>query len=192
MQRIKRLGILILVLMLAGGCSFAAESDDLQGLIERQYDLLRQSEEEAAVSHEIVHDSQRYVSIVFTLTTQSGNGLHESIRAVTVARDGLYAGQTLNLSQLLGLEQEDASSMASQLVHELVWQIIQAESTDSDYLDGLTKADLETGLQPETDFYLDADGNVVFFIQAGEIAGEVAGVLTFPFAPAELLSAVHE
>ena len=40
--------------------------------------------------------------------------------------------------------------------------------------------------------YLDADGNVVFFIQAGEIAGEIAGVLRFPFNPAELLSAVKE
>ena len=45
---------------------------------------------------------------------------------------------------------------------------------------------------PESDFYLDADGNVVFFIQAGEIAGEIAGVLHFPFNPAELLSAVKE
>lgn len=132
------------------------------------------------------------MSVVFTLTTESGSGLHEAIRAVTVARDGLYAGQPLNLSQLLGLEQEDASSMASQLVHELVWQIIQAEGTDSDYLDGLTKTDLETVLHPETDFYLDSDGNAVFFIQSGEIAGEVADVLTFPFAPSELLSAVHE
>ena len=38
----------------------------------------------------------------------------------------------------------------------------------------------------------DAEGNVVFFIQPGEIAGEIAGVLTYPFAPAELLSAVNE
>ena len=45
---------------------------------------------------------------------------------------------------------------------------------------------------PESDFYLDGDGNVVPFIQPGEIAGEIAGVLRFPFAPAELLSAVKE
>lgn len=35
MQSIKRLCILILVLMLAGGCSFAAEADDLQAMIEQ-------------------------------------------------------------------------------------------------------------------------------------------------------------
>ena len=51
---------------------------------------------------------------------------------------------------------------------------------------------LTGAFSPESDFYLDADGNVVFFIQAGEIAGEIAGVLRFPFNPAELLSAVKE
>jgi len=35
-------------------------------------------------------------------------------------------------------------------------------------------------------------GNFVFFIQAGAIAGEVEGVLTYPFSMAELLSAIEQ
>ena len=88
----------------------------------------------------------------------------------------------------------DEASVTETLAYRLVWQIVERDSqnADGDYLDGLTEAELRMAFSPETDFYLDEDGNVVFFIQAGEIAGEIAGVLRFPFAPAELLSAMKE
>ena len=93
-----------------------------------------------------------------------------------------------------GGELSDGQSVAERLAYELVWQIVERDSqnADGDYLDGLSKEQLTGAFSPESDFYLDADGNVVFFIQAGEIAGEIAGVLRFPFNPAELLSAVKE
>jgi hypothetical protein len=53
-------------------------------------------------------------------------------------------------------------------------------------LDGLRRA-----FTPESDFYLDDNGNFVFYLQAGAIASEVNGVLTFPFSLSELLSAVQ-
>lgn len=99
-------------------------------------------------------------------------------------------GQPVSLSQVLGLEEEggelsDGQSVAEQLAYELVWQIVERDSqnADGDYLDGLSKEQLTGAFSPESDFYLDVDGNVVFFIQAGEIAGEIAGVLRFPFNP---------
>ena len=150
------------------------------------------------ISCDITHHSQRYVSIVQTLASLGGNGAYESLAADTFARDGVYAGQPVTLSQVLGLEEEDelstAESTAETLAYDLVWQIVERgmENAENDYLAGLTQADLEHAFLPETDFYLDADGNVVFFIQAGEIAGEIAGILRFPFAPAELLSTLAE
>ena len=179
MQGFKRFCLILIALLSACGSVLA-----------QSYDTA-----EETVSEQIVHESNRYLSTVYTTATEGGNGLHETIRAETVARDGMYAGQTLTLSQLLGVEQEtETGSMASRLVYDLIWQIIEAERADpeTEYLEDLAKADLESVFSPETDYYLDADGNVVFFIQSGEIAGEVAGVLVFPFAPAELLSAVHE
>ena len=93
-----------------------------------------------------------------------------------------------------GDELSDGQSVAEQLAYELIWRIVERDSqnADGDYLDGLTKEQLTGAFSPESDFYLDGDGNVVFFIQSGEIAGEIAGILHFPFAPAELLSAVKE
>lgn len=150
------------------------------------------------ISCEITHRSQRYISVVQTMTTVGGNGEFETLSADTFARDGIYAGQSLTLSQVLGLEEgtelSTADSVAETLAFDLIWQIVERgmENADGDYLSGLTRQDLQHAFLPETDFYLDEDGNVVFFIQSGEIAGEIAGILRFPFAPSELLSALAE
>ncbi|MCE5343370.1 MAG: hypothetical protein LLF96_07290, partial [Eubacteriales bacterium] len=124
-----------------------------------------------------------------------GNAETESWTAVVFALTGVYAGQPVSLSQAMGLEQQDVepqNSYASALVYGLVWQIIQEQQAmlQKDYDPGLTRADLESVFTPESDFYLDTDGNFVFFIQAGAIAGEVDGILTYPFSTTELLSAV--
>lgn len=169
---------------------YQAMAQDMQNLAEPV---------DASIDYEVTHDSSRYVSVVLNSTTLGGGGENVSLSADTFARDGLYAGQPVSLSQVLGLEEEggelsDGQSVAEQLAYELVWQIVERDSqnADGDYLDGLSKEQLTGAFSPESDFYLDADGNVVFFIQAGEIAGEIAGVLHFPFNPAELLSAVKE
>jgi hypothetical protein len=126
-----------------------------------------------------------------------GNAETESWTAVVFALSGVYAGQPLSLSQATGLEQdaEDGSgdSYAAGLVYGLVWQIIQEQRAmlTRDYFPELTQADLESVFSPESDFYVDENGNFVFFVQSGMIAGEVDGILTYPFSLSELLSAVR-
>lgn len=148
-----------------------------------------------SLDYQITHNDERYLSVVLTTRSFAGNGEGETLSANTFARDGVYAGQMLTLAQVIGLEEEEnqtGTGTAAKLAYRLVWDIVSAgmENVDSDYLDGLTPETLEAAFHPETDFYLDEDGNVVFFVQAGLLAGEVAGALTFPFAPAELLSAL--
>ena len=149
---------------------------------------------QADLSFQATYIDERYASFVLTTLTSAGSGEWVSLGADTFALDGLYAGSRISLSQLLGLEEatEGETSLASALAYEVVWQIIQqeAQNADGDYLDGLTLQSVRNALNPETDFYLDADGNVVFFIQPGEVAGEIAGVLFYPFSIAELLSAL--
>ena len=57
---------------------------------------------------------------------------------------------------------------------------------EGDYLDGLELDSVRSALDPETDFYLDENGNIVFFVEPGLLAGEIAGVLLYPFSPYEL------
>ncbi|MDD3335574.1 MAG: RsiV family protein, partial [Eubacteriales bacterium] len=151
------------------------------------------------IGYQITHNDERYLSVLLTSRQFEGNGESESVSATTFARDGVYAGQIISLSQVIGLEQPndeagDEKGTAEQLVYRLVWEIIQTQmaNVDGDFLDSVDEKTLEDTFSPETDFYMDEDGNLVFYVQAGILAGEVAGVLTFPFAPAELLSAVNE
>lgn len=136
--------------------------------------------------------SDRFLSIVFSVLTLGGNGETETLYADTFARDGVYEGEKLTLSVVLGMEDEEGqSAAASEMAYQLVWEMArrEAEKADGDYPEGMTEEDVRRSFDPETDFYLDADGNIVFFIQAGELAGEIAGILFFPFSLAELLSA---
>ena len=124
-------------------------------------------------------------------TVEAGQGLGEIITADTFALDGVYAGQKITLSELLGLEVMSDEQGLNETVWKLVWQIVEREmqNAEGDYLGNLGLQDVMTAFCPETDFYLDDNGNIQFYIQSGILAGEIAGVLTFPFAPSELLDA---
>ena len=151
------------------------------------------------LSYQVTANTASYLSV--TLTSQQFLGYSQSdrIEANVFARDGVYAGQLVSLSQVMGLEQEgdefDArASYASQLVYKLVWKIMEEQqaSQQKDFFEGLTRADAEAAFHPETDFYIDIDDNLVFFIQAGIVSSEVEGILAYPFSRAELLTAVKE
>ncbi|HPJ02194.1 MAG TPA: hypothetical protein PKU80_05095 [Candidatus Limiplasma sp.] len=126
-----------------------------------------------------------------------GNTLVEQWVSVVFALSGIYAGQPITLSQAMGLEEGSGSQTgdtASELVYGLVWQIIQYDigSMKTAYFPDLTEDEFRLAFSPQDDFYFDTDGNFVFFIQAGTIAGEVEGVLQFPFSLGELLSGNSE
>ena len=149
------------------------------------------------LTYRITASNADYLSVLLSSRQNMGSSEAETWSAVTYALSGVYEGQELSLSQAMGLEQAEGetaseTTYASELVYGLVWNIIadQAAALQVDYFPELTQADLRRALNPESDFYLDADGNFVFFIQSGVLAGEVEGILTFPFSAAELLSAV--
>lgn len=172
----------------------ASLTDDAQTL-----DMMGGSPALTELDFEVMLNDAHYLSVVQSARELSGNTESDSIFATTFARDGLYEGQPITLSQVLGLEQEgdeltNAEGIAQKLAYKLVWEIVQrdSENIEADYLDGLSEETLRQAFDPETDFYMDADGNIVFFIQSGTIAGNIAGILTYPFAPAEILSVVKE
>jgi len=142
------------------------------------------------VDYEMASPEGRYLSVLLRFQSEGGMGLAETIHADTFALDGIYAGQRLSLSQLLGME-DIGEDYLSETVYSLIWLIVERDSlnAEGDYPEGITMEDVTAAINPQEDFYIDQDGNVVFYIQAGELAGEIAGILTFPFAPAELTGA---
>ncbi len=147
------------------------------------------------LDYRVTADTGDYLSVLLVSQRFLGNTLIESWESAVFARSGIYAGQPVSLSQAMGLEQEagdTARDYASELVYGLVWQIVLYEvgAMQKAYFPDLTEEEVRRSFSPQSDFFLDEDGNFVFFIQAGTIAGEVEGVLTYPFSMAELLSAV--
>ncbi len=148
------------------------------------------------IHYEITRNDERYVSVLLTVEQLQSSTV--VVSANTFARDGYYVGEEISLSQVLGLEETDdpfsaTKSQAELLAYTAIWEIITLDQQNfqSDYLDNLTIDQLYNALNPESDFYLDQDGNIVFYIQSGLIASNMAGILTFPFMPAELLSVVQ-
>ena len=138
------------------------------------------------LGYEITRNDAEYLSVVLHLRQLSGGGETETLSADTFLRGEVP--RRLTLSELLGAEAADGDANVADLVYDLIWEIVQVgmENVEGDYLDSLTLDSVRSALDPETDFYLDDNGNIVFFIEPGLLAGEIAGVLLYPFSPYEL------
>jgi len=148
------------------------------------------------MDYSITESTDDTLSVLLVSQQFMGNTLLEHWQSRVFALTGIYQGQPVTLSQAMGLEQAAGSQeadTASELVYGLVWQIVQYEiaAMRKAYFPDVTEADFRRAFTPQRDFYFDGDGNFVFYIQAGTIAGEVEGVLAYPFSMAELLSAVN-
>lgn len=151
------------------------------------------------VSYQITRNDDEYLSILMLSEQMSGVSLYENWTAYVYARQGDGAGKVMTLPEILGtqdpLEEDEkvierACRKANELVCTLVWEIIEEEmdAGEGSYFEGLTEEDLAAEFYPESDFYLDGNGNLVFFIQPGMISSEAAGHLIFPFSLDELMS----
>ena len=138
------------------------------------------------LDYEITRNDAEYVSIVLHLRQLAGSGEVETLSADTFVRG--ESSRRITLSELLGAEAADGDTKTADLVYELIWEIVQVgmENVEGDYLDRLELDSVRSALDPETDFYLDENGNIVFFVEPGLLAGEIAGVLLYPFSPYDL------
>jgi len=151
------------------------------------------------VSYQITRNDDEYLSILMYSEQMSGASVYENWTAYVYARQGDGAGKVMTLPELLGtqdpLEEDEkvierACRKANELVCTLVWEIIEEEmdAGEGSYFEGLTEEDLAAEFYPESDFYLDGNGNLIFFIQPGMISSEAGGHLVFPFSLEELMN----
>ncbi len=150
------------------------------------------------LDYRVTCNTDDFLSVLLSSQQFLGSTQTESWTGLVFALDGIYAGKPVTLSQAAGLEAQDdaatgSESYVSQLTYGLVWEIIQQQEAAGNavYDPDLTLDGLKHAFSPESDFYLDENGNFVFYLQAGAISSEVNGILTFPFSLAELLSAVQ-
>ena len=124
------------------------------------------------LDYEIIRNDAEYLSVVLHLRQLSGNGETETLSADTFLRGD--EPRKITLSELLGTEESDGSTQPVDRVYDLIWEIVQV------------------GMENVEGDYLDDNGNIVFFIEPGLLAGEIAGVLLYPFSPYELRGSAPE
>lgn len=144
------------------------------------------------INYQITANTDDFFSVVLTQEQFMGAAESQTISANVFARTGDAAGGIVTLPYVVGIPEEDVVSATNLVdtVYQLVWDIIveQMQTGDVEYYEELTEENLFAEFYPESDFFLDDQGNVVFFIQPATLASSAEGMLKFPFSPAELLS----
>ena len=82
--------------------------------------------------------------------------------------------------------QEHQNEKANEVVRGLVWDLIEGNEAGIEYFPDFREEDLMTELNPEEDYYLDENGEPVFYINPGSAAPVEFGLLTFPITLEEI------
>lgn len=152
------------------------------------------------VTYEVTCQTADYLSILVTKHTKRPSGESTVISGHVFALTGSRAGEIISLPYLLGILTQDGkvdtwlqdrqTAKADACVRELVWAEIErlmATGEDIPFYDELTFEELEAAFYPEEDFYLDENGDPVFYLLENTVALPEAGILRFPIALETLL-----
>lgn len=168
-----------------------------------ELDPLSEVQSRTTITHEVTCLSERYLSVKVTMESLLGAAASTMVSGYTFCLgNGAMAGTVTSLPYLLGLlDAEDLTdewlvnrqtAKADECVCRLIWDIIEQQRAEGvvAYNDDLTYEVFAASFFPEEDFYLDADGNPVFFIQESFIAPASEGALFYPFSLEELLDEI--
>jgi len=144
------------------------------------------------VNSVITYLSDEWLSILITQHEMLDGYEHISYHGYTFPLTGGRAGSVTSLPRVLGILKDDESdtwmqdrqtAKANDLVWSLVWDEIQEQNESGEivFYDGLDYETLTYNFYPEEDFYMNDQGEIVFFIQAGFLADESYGILTYTY-----------
>lgn len=148
------------------------------------------------VAYKITRNDDDYLSVL-VITNSLVEG-EESTRYAghTFSRTDGKPGSSVALPYLLGILdtnendtwlQDRQTEKADSIVRAMVWDIIQKTADVTPYYDDFTEEKLADIFYPEEDFYLDENGNVVFYLLPGYAAPESAGLLSFAIPLEDIL-----
>ncbi len=154
-----------------------------------------------AITAQVTCSNSSFFSVRLLNESFLGAAASSIVSGHVFALTGDKAGSVVSLPYLLGILSADETdtwllerqtAKADAMVRALVWDVIQDQLAGGTvaYYDNLTFETLEGCFYPEEDFYLDADGNPVFFLQEGAVAPVAEGALYFPFTLEELLDEI--
>lgn len=156
---------------------------------------------QVTLSYEIVHLSQTLLSVRVDKEVVTGGDISRIVKGFTFFLTGPEAGTVTSLPYLIGVIKEGETdewyldrqtAKADACARTLVWMRIEEDmaAPDSPIYEDLTFEEFEWGFYPEEDFFLDEQGQVVFFLQEGMIAPAEEGHYFYPITMEELLDEI--
>ena len=146
------------------------------------------------VSYEVTCNNDDYFSVLIHRTETVEGETIESWEGNTFSRTSTIIGSVSSLPKLLGILDDGESDewledRQSRKVWEalctLVWDAICENPDGIPFYPDLQEDELEYIIDPvlslDQDFYMDAEGRLVFFILPGRAAPQEAGLITFTF-----------
>ena len=156
---------------------------------------------EVVILYEISHLSDEFLSIRVDKTVSVGDAVSHIVKGYSFMLTGVEAGTVTSLPYLLGViapEETDEwyldrqTAKADACARDLVWMHIEKDmkADGSPIYEDMTFEEFEWGFYPEEDFFLDGEGNFVFFLQEGMIAPVEDGQFFYTITLDELLDEI--
>ncbi len=150
------------------------------------------------VNYDIVHQSAEYLSVRIDKTVDVAGQSVQVTKAFTFALTGPKAGAVTSLPYLTGqLKQDETDEWLVErqtekvdvCAREMVWELITRDMAKdgSVIYEDMSFEDFQWNFYPEEDFFLNDDGDLVFFLQEGSIAPAEAGILLYTITMEDML-----
>lgn len=146
-------------------------------------------------TYTVTCNNDDYFSVLLKREKKAEDATSFKWEACVFSRKNPDPGSSYTLPKLLNIldaneneewVQEHQNEKANEAVRELVWDMIEENKNGIEYYPDFTEDDLVSEFNPEEDYYLDGDGEPVFFIAPGVAAPETFGLLVFPITLEEI------
>ena len=184
-----------------GGAAISAFYADLADYQESftipvEQEALRGQDARITVDYTVTCNNDEFFSVLIRKEKQIAGQSGSFWEAHVFSRKNPNPGSSYTLPKLLNIlsavENEDwieqyQNKKANAIVWQLVWDMIRDNEEGIDYYPDYTEEYLAEDFNPEQEYYLDENGDPVFYINPGYAAPESAGLLLFPIPLEDIL-----
>ena len=167
--------------------------------IQMAHDSFEGEDSSTVITYSVTCNNDDYFSVLIRTEQNNPDISRVSWTGNVFSRRHGADGKSYSLPKLLGIldpdeneewKQEVQTEKADDLIREMVWDMIEENENNIDY-NGLTKDALSYIFFPEEDFYLDENGEPVFYLQPADIyydeVPEGTDLLVFPILLEDIL-----
>ena len=146
-------------------------------------------------TYTVTCNNDDYFSVLLKREKTTENGTAVKWEGCVFSRKNPDPGSSYTLPKLLNILaadeneewiQEHQNEKANETVRGLVWDMMEENKAGIAYFPDYLEEYLQEDFNPEEDYYLDENGEPVFYLNPGIAAPEEFGLLTFPITLEEI------